>query len=123
MLKKCIELLDADHDLFEEYNSISDGKWDLMLRQPHYGYGDTGAEPSRNMIDGLCYVQTREDSNPSVGHMGIAVEGIEGINPGISSRDKGVFLGGSTTVQVDQAFSISRASEPPRRRHQGHHHY
>ncbi|KKP06738.1 hypothetical protein THAR02_01123 [Trichoderma harzianum] len=87
MLKKCIELLDADHDLFEEYNSISDGKWDLMLRQPHYGYGDTGAEPSRNMIDGLCYVQTKEDSNPSVGHMGVAVEGIEGINPGHINED------------------------------------
>ncbi|KAL7938461.1 hypothetical protein V8C35DRAFT_79144 [Trichoderma chlorosporum] len=87
MLKKCITLLDDDHELFEEYNSISGGKWNLMLRQPHYGYGDTGAEPSRNMIDGLCYVQTKEDSNPSVGHMGIAVEGIEGINPGHINED------------------------------------
>ncbi|KAK5995014.1 hypothetical protein PT974_03404 [Cladobotryum mycophilum] len=87
MLKKSIALLDADHDLFEEFNSISDGKWNLILRQPHYGYGPTGAEPSRNMIDGLCYVQTREDSNPSVGHMGIAVEGIEGINPGHINED------------------------------------
>ncbi|KOS19842.1 hypothetical protein ESCO_005678 [Escovopsis weberi] len=87
MLRQSINLLDSDHELFEEYNRISGGKWNLIMRQPHYGYGPGGGQPSRNMIDGLCYVQTREDSNPSVGHMGIAVEGIEGINPGHINED------------------------------------
>lgn len=87
LFHRCLEILDKDHDLTEEYHSINNGKWNHILRQPHYGYGDTGAQPSRNMIDGLCYVQTREDSNPSIGHMGIAVEGIEGINPGHINED------------------------------------
>lgn len=86
-LKKSIDLLDADDDLLQEYNKISGGKWNNMLRQPHYGYNPGGGQPSRNIIDGLCYVQTREDSNPSVGHMGVSVEGIEGINPGHINED------------------------------------
>ncbi|GJN82072.1 hypothetical protein PLIIFM63780_005609 [Purpureocillium lilacinum] len=84
---RSLKLLDKDHELTEEYHSINNGKWNHYLRQPHYGYGPTGAQPSRNMIEGLCYVQTKEDSNPSIGHMGIAVEGIEGINPGHINED------------------------------------
>lgn len=84
---RCLKLLDKDHELTQEYHSINKGKWNHFLRQPHYGYGPTGAQPSRNMIEGLCYVQTREDSNPSVGHMGVAVEGIEGVNPGHINED------------------------------------
>ncbi|KID92944.1 immunoglobulin I-set domain-containing protein [Metarhizium guizhouense ARSEF 977] len=87
LFHRSLEILNKDHDLMMEYHTINGGKWNHIMRQPHYGYGDTGAQPSRNMIDGLCYVQTREDSNPSVGHMGIAVEGIEGINPGHINED------------------------------------
>lgn len=87
LFHRSLEILNKDHDLMMEYHAINGGKWNHIMRQPHYGYGDTGAQPSRNMIDGLCYVQTREDSNPSVGHMGIAVEGIEGINPGHINED------------------------------------
>ncbi|XP_044716281.1 glycosyl hydrolase family protein [Hirsutella rhossiliensis] len=84
---RCLKLLDDDHALTQEYHAISNGKWNHYLRQPHYGYGPTGGQPYRNMIDGLCYVQTREDSNPSVGQMGIAVEGIEGVHPGHINED------------------------------------
>ena len=87
LFHRCLEILDQDHDLTQEYHAINNGKWNHILRQPHYGYGPTGAQPSRNMIEGLCYVQTREDSNPSIGHMGIAVEGIDGINTGHINED------------------------------------
>ncbi|PNY23336.1 Immunoglobulin I-set domain-containing protein [Tolypocladium capitatum] len=87
LFHRCIKLLDKDHALTQAYHAVSNGKWNHFMRQPHYGYGPTGAQPTRNMIDGLCYVQTKEDSNPSVGHMGIAVEGIEGINPGHVNED------------------------------------
>lgn len=30
------------------------------MSQPHMGYGDTWHAPSRDMISGLCYVQTRQ---------------------------------------------------------------
>ncbi|PHH69675.1 hypothetical protein CDD82_7612 [Ophiocordyceps australis] len=84
---RSIQLLDQDDALTREYHGLSNGKWNHILRQPHYGYGPTGAQPYRNMIEGLCYVQTKEDSNPSEGHMGVAVEGIEGINPGHINED------------------------------------
>jgi hypothetical protein len=84
---ECIRLFEADHDLAEQYHTIMGGKWIHMLRQPHYGYGQGFEAPSRDMISGLCYVQTRSDSNPSVGHMGIAVEGNEGVRPGLINED------------------------------------
>ncbi|KAI9151772.1 hypothetical protein HJFPF1_08982 [Paramyrothecium foliicola] len=87
MFHRSISLFDADHELMNEYHSLVDGKWNHMLRQPHYGYTSSWMGPSRNMISGLCYVQTKEDSNPSVGHMGIAVEGTEGVNPGLINED------------------------------------
>lgn len=87
LFHRSLDILNKDHDLMMEYHTINDGKWNHIMRQPHYGYGPTGGQPTRNMIDGLCYVQTREDSNPSIGHMGIAVEGIEGINPGHINED------------------------------------
>jgi hypothetical protein len=82
-----LDLFHADFDLSEEYNSLLGGKWNHMLRQPHYGYRETWHAPSRDMIDGLCYVQTRQDSNPIVGHMGIAVEGTKGIRPGLTNEE------------------------------------
>jgi hypothetical protein len=84
---ECIRLFEADHDLADQYHTIMGGKWNHMLRQPHYGYGPSFEGPSRDMISGLCYVQTRADSNPSVGHMGISVEGIEGVRPGLINED------------------------------------
>jgi hypothetical protein len=39
------------------------------------------------MVDGICYVQTRQDSNPIVGQMGIAVEGAKGIRSGLTNEE------------------------------------
>jgi hypothetical protein len=68
--------------LCEEYHELLNQKWNHLMRQPHYGFGDTWHAPSRDMISGLCYVQRRQNSNPIVGQMGIAVEGHEGVRPG-----------------------------------------
>jgi hypothetical protein len=87
LFHECIRLFEADHDLTEQYHTILGGKWNHMLRQPHYGYGPGFEAPSRDMISGLCYVQTRAESNPSVGHMGIAVEGTEGVHQGLINED------------------------------------
>ncbi|RAO73920.1 uncharacterized protein BHQ10_009932 [Talaromyces amestolkiae] len=85
--QEVLDLFDADFDLSEEYHSLLGGKWNHMLRQPHYGYRETWHAPSRDMIDGICYVQTRQDSNPIVGHMGVAVEGEQGTRPGLTNEE------------------------------------
>ncbi|KAF5025712.1 hypothetical protein F66182_2179 [Fusarium sp. NRRL 66182] len=77
-----LDLFDADFDLSEEYHKLLDGKWNHILMQPHYGYEDTWHAPSRDMISGLAFVQRRQNSNPIVGQMGVAVEGHEGVRVG-----------------------------------------
>ncbi|KAF4969145.1 hypothetical protein FSARC_3582 [Fusarium sarcochroum] len=77
-----LDLFDADFDLSEEYHSLLNGKWIHILMQPHYGYEDTWHAPSRDMISGLAFVQRRQNSNPIVGQMGVAVEGHEGVRVG-----------------------------------------
>ncbi|KAJ4258004.1 hypothetical protein NW762_008141 [Fusarium torreyae] len=77
-----LDLFDADFNLSEEYHSLLDGKWNHILMQPHYGYEDTWHAPSRDMISGLAFVQRRQNSNPIVGQMGVAVEGHEGVRVG-----------------------------------------
>ncbi|KAI6781015.1 uncharacterized protein J7T54_003157 [Emericellopsis cladophorae] len=87
LLHECLRLFDADDVLTREYHSLLDGKWNHMLRQPHYGYGSHVIGPSRDMIDGLSWVRANADSNPSVGQMGVAVEGHTGVSPGIINED------------------------------------
>lgn len=82
LAQEILDLFDADFDLSEEYHSLLGGKWNHMLRQPHLGYGETWHAPSRDMIDGICYVQRRQPSNPILGQMGVAIEGHEGVRPG-----------------------------------------
>ncbi|KLU85523.1 hypothetical protein MAPG_04546 [Magnaporthiopsis poae ATCC 64411] len=82
MARKVLELFDADFTLSEQFHELLDGKWNHIMSQPHMGYGDTWHAPSRDMISGLCYVQTRQNSNPIVGQMGVAVEGHEGVRAG-----------------------------------------
>ena len=82
LAQEILDLFDADFDLSEEYHTLLGGKWNQMLRQPHLGYGETWHAPSRDMIDGICYVQRRQSSNPIVGQMGVAIEGHEGVRPG-----------------------------------------
>ncbi len=87
LARKVLELFEEDFSLSEEFHSLLDGKWNFMLSQPHYGYGDTWHAPSRDMIGGLCYVQQRQNSNAIVGQMGIAVEDHEGIRPGRTNEE------------------------------------
>ncbi|KAI7474202.1 glycoside hydrolase family 115 protein [Hortaea werneckii] len=82
LAQEILDLFDADFDLSEEYHKLLGGKWNHMLRQPHLGYGETWHAPSRDMIDGVSYVQRRQPSNPIVGQMGVAIEGHEGVRPG-----------------------------------------
>jgi hypothetical protein len=82
-----LALFDADFDLQEEFHALLDRKWNHIMRQTHYGYGDTWHAPSRDMIGGLYFVQQRQDSNPISGQMGIAVEGHEGIRPGRTNEE------------------------------------
>jgi Gylcosyl hydrolase family 115 C-terminal domain len=82
LAQQVLDLFDADFALSEEFHALLNGKWNHIMMQPHYGFGDTWHAPSRDMISGLCYVQRRQNSNPISGQMGIAVEGCEGVRPG-----------------------------------------
>lgn len=87
LLLECLRLFDQDAALTLEYHSLLDGKWNHMLRQPHYGFDNQLFGPSRDMISGLSWVQVNLDSNPCSGHMGIAVEGHQGVHPGIINEE------------------------------------
>lgn len=82
LAQQVLDLFDQDYTLQEEFHALLDGRWNHMLQQTHYGYEETWHAPSRDMIEGLCYVQRRQDSNPIVGQMGVAVEDHEGVRPG-----------------------------------------
>lgn len=85
--KQVLELFGDDFDLSEEYHALLGGKWNNILSQPHYGFRDTWHAPSRDMISGLSYVQTRQRSNPIVGNLGVMVEGHEGVRPGLTNEN------------------------------------
>ncbi|ETS79550.1 hypothetical protein PFICI_09403 [Pestalotiopsis fici W106-1] len=81
--EEVLRLFNADADLSQEYHRLLNGRWNHIMRQPHLGYRELDYAPSRNMIEGVSYVQTREDSNPIMGHLGIAVENHAGTRPGL----------------------------------------
>ncbi|TEA15150.1 hypothetical protein C8034_v002614 [Colletotrichum sidae] len=87
LARQVLGLFDADYSLSEEFHELLAGKWNYVVSQPHYGYGDTWHAPSRDMISGLCYVQRRQNSNAIVGQMGVAVEGHEGVRPGRTNEE------------------------------------
>ncbi|KAI1869421.1 hypothetical protein JX265_006511 [Neoarthrinium moseri] len=87
LVQRVLALFDADYDISEEYHALLGGKWNHMLRQTHLGYGDTWHAPSRDMISGLCFVQKRQESNPIVGQMGVAIEGHAGVRPGVINEE------------------------------------
>lgn len=87
LARQVLDLFDADYTLSEEFHALLGGKWNHIMRQTHYGFGDTWHAPSRDMISGLCYVQRRQNSNPIVGQMGVAVEGHEGVRPGRTNEE------------------------------------
>ncbi|KAJ0415651.1 hypothetical protein BJY00DRAFT_304693 [Aspergillus carlsbadensis] len=88
--KRVLSLFDDDFALSEQFhnNPWTGTKWNHVMRQPHYGYStDTWHDPSRDLITGLCYIQPRQDSNPIMGQMGIAVEGHPGVRPGLINEE------------------------------------
>jgi hypothetical protein len=84
---RSISLFRADFELSEEYHGLLDGKWNHIMRQPHLGFRETWHAPSRDMISGLCLVQTRQASNPIAGNLGVAVEGHEGVRSGVCNEE------------------------------------
>lgn len=86
--RRALALFDEDFDLAEQYHALLGGRWRHVLGQPHLGFdGTTWHAPSRDMLGGLCFVQARQRSNPAVGHMGVMVEGHEGVRPGLVNEN------------------------------------
>jgi hypothetical protein len=81
-LRDVLDLFEADFDLTQDYHALLDGKWNRIMSQPHYGQRESFETPIRDMVDGLCFVQTRQNSSAGAGQLGVAVEGHEGIRPG-----------------------------------------
>jgi hypothetical protein len=113
-----VSLFKADFQLSEEYHAILGGKWNHIMRQPHLGFRETWHAPSRDMISGLCLVQTRQASNPIVGNMGIAVEGHEGVRSGLCNEEsdrthpsRRDLVPGVTLPEMEPYGSTSRAFE------------
>lgn len=74
------ENFDRDFEFTEKYDSIVNGKWAGILSQPHYDQyiqssGDDWAEPTKDVITGLWYVQLRQNSSYAFGNLGIFAEG------------------------------------------------
>ncbi|KAF3040458.1 hypothetical protein E8E12_002939 [Didymella heteroderae] len=84
---KSIALFKADFQLSQEYHTMLNGKWNHIMRQPHLGFRELWHAPSRDMISGLCLVQASQESNPIVGNVGVAVEGTEGVRPGLCNEE------------------------------------
>lgn len=84
---KSVSLFKADFQLSQEYHMMLNGKWNHIMRQPHLGFRELWHAPSRDMISGLCLVQASQESNPIVGNVGVAVEGSEGVRPGLCNEE------------------------------------
>lgn len=84
---KSVSLFKADFQLSQEYHTLLNGKWNHIMRQPHLGFRELWHAPSRDMISGLCLVQAGQESNPIVGNVGVAVEGSEGVRPGLCNEE------------------------------------
>lgn len=90
LAQRVLSLFDDDWKLSQQFhnNPWSKDKWNHMMKQPRYGYVEgLWRAPSRDMITGLSFVQRHQDSNRIVGQMGIAVEGHEGIRPGLINEE------------------------------------
>lgn len=87
LARRALALFDADFDLSAEYHGLLGGKWNQIMCQPHTGFGATWHAPTRDMLAGLCYVQTRQPSNPIAGALGVMVEGHAGVRPGVANEN------------------------------------
>ncbi|KAJ5741074.1 hypothetical protein N7493_000946 [Penicillium malachiteum] len=82
--QQVLRLFDADYDLSCEYHEMLGGKWNHIMSQPHYGCRwEHDIAPFRDMVPGICYVQTRQKASPIMGWIGIAVEGHKGVQAGL----------------------------------------
>ncbi|CBX96844.1 predicted protein [Plenodomus lingam JN3] len=66
---KSISLFKADFQLSQEYHTLLNGKWNHIMRQP------------------LILDSAGQESNPIVGNIGVAVEGTEGVRPGVCNEE------------------------------------
>lgn len=86
--QRALSLFEADFDVQEAYHALLGGKWNGILAQPHYGFiADTWHAPNRDMLSGLCFVQSRQASNAIMGNVGVMVEGHEGVRPGVVNEN------------------------------------
>ncbi|KAI8625534.1 glycoside hydrolase family 115 protein [Xylariaceae sp. FL1651] len=101
---------DRDFDFTMMYDSMLDGKWAGILSQPHYdqysqSFGNDWAEPTKDVITGLWYVQLRQNSTYAFGNLGIFAEGSE------SAQEQGrsvpsAWASGPTTSQFAPTLPI-----------------
>ncbi|KAG7086665.1 hypothetical protein E1B28_002605 [Marasmius oreades] len=105
---EALRLFDEDHDLEEEFDTILNGKWAHLMRQPRYGFTSDWRPPYRDALISLSYVQLRQDSIPAVGQMGVSVEGTVGPLPGLFNEgselampSRGVLQPGVTLPSMD----------------------
>ncbi|CAK7212483.1 hypothetical protein SBRCBS47491_001480 [Sporothrix bragantina] len=92
MAMRVLALFDLDHDLTQQFHNSpwTGDKWNHIMKQPRYGFGTNGGDyhtPSRDLVRGLSFVQSRQDSTPIAGQMGVAVEGHIGILPGLANEE------------------------------------
>ncbi|CAG9952803.1 unnamed protein product [Clonostachys rosea f. rosea IK726] len=86
--QEVLRLFQADFDLSNEYHEMLGGKWNHIMDQPHYGCRwEEDIAPFRDMIPGLCYVQSRQKASPIMGSFGIAVEGHAGYRTGLCCEE------------------------------------
>uniref|UniRef100_A0A8H7K789 Gylcosyl hydrolase 115 C-terminal domain-containing protein n=1 Tax=Bionectria ochroleuca TaxID=29856 RepID=A0A8H7K789_BIOOC len=86
--QEVLRLFQADFDLSNEYHGMLGGKWNHIMDQPHYGCRwEEDIAPFRDMIPGLCYVQSRQKASPIMGSFGIAVEGHAGYRTGLCCEE------------------------------------
>ncbi|PSS00686.1 hypothetical protein BD289DRAFT_458460 [Coniella lustricola] len=82
------QVLEADGEFFDGSLGGTNPKWKGILAQPHYGFlPETWHAPSRDMLEGLCFVQTRQASNAIMGNMGVMVQGHAGVRPGVVNEN------------------------------------
>ncbi|KAG7108295.1 hypothetical protein HYQ45_018136 [Verticillium longisporum] len=90
LAQRVLDLFQEDYDLEDEYhgNPWFGDKWNHIMCQPRYGYDPTTWHaPTRDMITGLSYVQTRRKSTRIAGQVGVAVQGHGGVRPGLANEE------------------------------------
>ena len=80
---KVLALFDQSYDFQEDWNAMLGGKWDKMMSQAVYDavpqQPKLWANPSRDMLSNLSFVQLRQNMQYSQGNLGIYAE--ESISP------------------------------------------